>query len=453
MMKTRIAAGLVVVVLFLAIGGWVTAVLSQTDSHQTYLPLIRTLDQPLLLDEWPTVAANPERTSWNNEEISGQLQVQWYRPIEAYISQNVQVIASGGLLYIATARGLYALHAHNGSLAWRFDTELPLGNSPTVANGVVYVGGNDKKLHALNAQTGARLWSFAGARAGYDTNPLVVNGLVVAGNRDGTVYAIGAHGTPQQGQLVWQYQTGGAIHLSAAYKDGIVYLAANDNRAYALRLNDGSLLWRSAILPGDGFHGYWPVIYRNKVVLATAQSYRDDLNPGERSVDSTNYDLRGIWPEMEEGLLIGPEAPSQTWANGFPVVDARRILDYYEDNPHGSNPYAHKPWRRAFVILDRQTGQEFTFDSNANGYPEYMPVFWWHAYSGTLYPGIVGPDNILYHNNAYLCCSDAKGKVYEYRDAPILEQSGVALVRSLWRWFWGYGRTTGDLRWWQPHLP
>ena len=63
----------------------------------------------------------------------------------------------------------------------------------------------------LARSTGTQLWEYAGALAGYDTNPLVVDGLVILGmtNRDGNLYAIGAHGTSQQGQLVWKYQTGG----------------------------------------------------------------------------------------------------------------------------------------------------------------------------------------------------------------------------------------------------
>lgn len=220
-----------------------TSVIHSNVSAQTfnpyaiYLPVVenfRGYIPPIGNGSWPMVAANPERTSWTSEQVSGEVHVEWYRPIEAYIPQNVQVIANYGLLYISTARGLYVLNAANGDIVWRYDTELPLGNSPTVADNVVYVGGYDHKIHALDAHTGAHLWAFDEAQDGYSTNPLVVNGMVIAGNRDGFMYAIGAQGNPNQGKLIWKYQTGGPIDISAAYNNGIIYFASNDNYAYAL---------------------------------------------------------------------------------------------------------------------------------------------------------------------------------------------------------------------------
>lgn len=428
------------------VGGVVRANSAQAEGDQKiFLPVIRKPIQPPPPPpnncgssypgaEWPMVAANPQRTSWTPEEVCGNLRVEWYRPIEAYISQNTQVIASNGLLYISTSRGLYALDAATGAVAWRFDSELPLGNSPTVHQGVVYVGGYDRKLHALNALSGTWLWSFNQATAGYDTNPLVVNGRVFVGNRDGYMYAIGAHGTPQQGQMLWRYKTDAPIHLSAAYHQGVIYFASNDNHAYALRADNGQLLWKSQKLPGDGYQSYWPVIYQNKVVFSAAVSYRPDTNPGTRSVgDDGNRDIRGIWPEMNEGALVGPEVPTQPWSNGYPILDAYRLTQLYEDNPNGNNPSAYKPWRRAFIVLDLNSGVEFTYDSDGDGRQEYIPVFWWHTNSGNIYPGISGPDGLLYHNNAYRCCSDAKGKIFGWNiESPSL----LSMVGS---------RTYGDI--------
>lgn len=395
---------------------------STDDTSLVYLPIVHKPDNGFIPGSggWPTVAANEQRTSWTQDEVSGMLRVEWYRPIEAYIPQNVQIIASNGFLFIATARGLYTLNAETGAVVWRYDTELPLGNSPTVADDVVYVGGYDRKIHALDAATGAHLWAFSEAKAGYSANPLVVDGKVIVGNRDGFMYAIGAHGTPNQGQLLWKFEAGGPIPMTAAYKNNVVYFAANDNYAYALNATTGQLIWKSNKLPGLQYQSYWPVIYQDKVIFSGALAYRSGLEPGTKSVldDSgspytgfAQMNIEDVWPEQIEGTTIGPEVGARAWSNGYPVVDASRLTQFLEDNPN-PDPDRHKPWRRVVAVLNMSNGREFTFDSDGDGYQEYAPVGWWGTGSGNRYPPLVGPGgNIMYVSNMYECCSDAKGRV------------------------------------------
>lgn len=401
-----------------------------TDSLTHYLPLISNSVPPL--GGWPMVGANPQRTHWTPDEVTGQLNVAWYRPIEAYIDQKVQIIGAYGRLYLSTARGLVVLNAANGALVWRYNTELPLGHSPTVNNNVVYVAGYDRKLHALDAHTGAHLWEFTGAGAGYDTNPLVVEGKVILGNRDGAVYAIGAHGAAQQGQQVWRFQTGGPVHQSAAYTNGTIYFASDDHFAYAVRVSDGAQVWKSAELPGDGFQSYSPVIFRDKLILATANRY----SMGTPSDPTTFRDITALWPAQVEGSLAGPAAASVPWANGYPVMNAHNLLEMFEAGPADpGNLQAHMPSRRTILMLNQSNGQEFTFDSDGDGHQEYFAAMYWHTGNGTLYPGLVGPDSIFYHNNAFRCCSDAKGKVYGWNpDQPDL----LSMVGSR-----NYGDPTG----------
>lgn len=386
------------------------------DGGVIYLPMV---SRPASTENWSTVAGNPQRTSWISHEVTGNLTLQWYRPIEAYIPQNVQIIAVDGLLYISTAKGLVVLNANDGSLAWRFDTELPLGNSPTVDKGVVYVGGYDRKLYALDARSGQQLWAFSGAGAGYSANPLVVDNMVIVGNRDGRMYAIGAHNTPRQGQLIWSFTTGGPIFLTAAYSNGRVYFAAGDNRAYALNAANGALVWRSNILPGEQYQSYWPVIYQDKVIFSVAQGYRTSSRPGLNSVTNQSgstfgtyreLQLEGIFEGYPEGEIVGDIYGPQPGSNDFPQVDSSSVLEYLEDNP-AADAFKHKPWRRVFVILNQSNGEEYRFDTDGDGYMEYAPFAWWGTNSGNRYPPIVGPNGMLYAGTLYQCCSDSKGRV------------------------------------------
>ncbi len=329
---------------------------------------------------WAMAGANPERTSWSPEEISGNLKPVWFKPFEPYISQRVQIIAADGLLYVATARGLYALDATTGAERWVYPTEMPLGHSPTIANGVAYVGGFDRKLHAINASTGAGLWTFT-ANAGFQTNPLVVNGIVYAGNRDGTFYAIHAEGA-QAGQLAWKFETGGPVLYSAAYKDGVVFFASNDSHAYALNAQTGQLVWKSAKLPGSGFTSWWPVIYKDRVILSGSNNYRFSSGLGPGGLMAIERD--DIYNNEPEGTLIGAlgHAPGD-WVNGTVTIDASRIINYL----------TQKPWRRTVFVLDRFNGVE----------REIAPVLW-TGNDGSInrYPPVIGSDGVLYQQNNYI---------------------------------------------------
>lgn len=372
---------------------------------------------PLAVDSaaenaWPMAGANLQRTSWTPEQVPsaqyleehrdqwepGKLYAHWYKPFEAYIPPRVQIIAANGLLYVSTARGLYALDAETGGTAWVYPTELPLGNSPTIYDGVAYVGGLDGHLYALDALTGKLLWAYW-AGQGFYTNPLVVQGVVYAGNRDGYFYAIYAQG-PNRGRLAWRYKTDGPILFSAAYQDGVLYFASNDARAYALNAQTGQLVWRSVKLPGQGFHSWWPVIYQDAesgadiVVFAGSFLYRRSILPGPgESLDHLDRD--DIYPDhldTPRGTPVGPRTEGE-W------IDASRVAQYFEE----------KPWRRTYFILDRATGREVTFDFDKDGRPDYAPILWHGTQSGNRYPPIVGPDGLLYQANNYMSAPQIAG--------------------------------------------
>ncbi len=341
--------------------------------------------------DWYTVGGNAARTSWVNGEVRGTLTPIWYKPFEAYIPPRVQIITTNGMLFVATANGLYALNAANGNECWVYPTEYPLGHSPTVVDGVAYVGGFDRKVHAINAQScqngGQRLWTFE-AGAGFDTNPLVVNDMVYAGNRDGKFYAIYAAGA-NAGQTAWSFQTGGPIHYSAAYNNGVLYFASNDSYAYALNATTGSLVWKSDKLPGAGFQSWWPVIYQDKVIFSGSNNYRTSIYPG--SINSRQFsgmESDEVFPNRDtdpRGTLVGARGTQPgNWAAGTMTVNASRIVNYFNQ----------KPYRRSVIVLNQSNGAE----PNKSA----APVLWTGTHSGTRYPPVVGVDGVLYQQNNYL---------------------------------------------------
>ena len=329
--------------------------------------------------DWWTVAANPQRTSRVPQEVTaGNNGPVWYRPIEAFIPMNSQIITWHDQIYISTSRGMYVMKAVTGAIHCRFDTEMPLGNSPTVVEGIAYVGGYDKKIHAIDTVnvTGGMCpekWSFDGAEAGYSANPLVVNNTVYAPNRDGRVYALNV----TNGSLLWQYPPAGQaalgpIHQSAAYHNGAIYFASMDNYGYAVTTN-GTLKWKSpSQMWGDGPQSFWPVIYTSSggasyVTFFTSYAYRDFLDPGTNTIGGSG-----------STSLFQLEASE---IGSFPSG----IFTYHKN----------KPWRRVSYMMDAATGAEYTIPSN-NG---YIPFAMTGTHSGTRYPVIIGSDNAMYGTN------------------------------------------------------
>jgi outer membrane protein assembly factor BamB len=146
-----------------------------------------------------------------------------------------------GVVYIGGGDALYALNASTGAVLWSYATGGPVWSSPAVVNGVVYVGSWDQNVYALNASTGAKLWSYAtGARV--ISSPAVANGEVYIGSLDLNVYALNA----STGAKLWSYATGGGVWSSPAVVNGVVYVGSFDGNMYALNASTGAKLWSYA---------------------------------------------------------------------------------------------------------------------------------------------------------------------------------------------------------------
>ncbi len=339
---------------------------------------------------WSTAGANPQRTSWISEEPSaGNLDELWVRPIVPYIPQKVQVVGAEGKVYVSTSRGLYAYDAENGSEKWVFPTELPLGHSPTYANGVLYVGGLDRKVYAVNASNGNKIWEFA-ADGGFETSPLFAENKIFIGSRDKHMYALNTNGS-----LAWKYKTGGQILHSAAYANGKIYFGSNDGHAYALNTN-GSLAWKTK-LPTMGWYSWWPVVYKDKVIFTKTEYERNTST--DFSGDSNIY-LENEWlftnPDRS-GYVAGTlGTESGDWVNGTITADLRNnplgksILDYYEENRD----------TRTVFVLNQASGSEENYDLDNDGRPDAAPIARATQDHGTIYPPVVsGFDQVPYFRN------------------------------------------------------
>ncbi len=320
-------------------------------------------DTPTSAD-WYMSGANPQRTSWVSTEVRGDLKPLWYTPIEPYINPRVQVIATGGKLFVSTAKGLYSYDPDTGSQLWVYPTKFPIAASPTVIGSTAYIAVFDRHIHAINTADGRGLWVSDQAGAGFDTSPLVVDNKIFAGNRDGYMYAFDAN----TGKLLWKYKTDGLILFSAAYYDKKIYFVSSDMHAYALT-ETGKRVWKSEALPGSGFNSWWPVVYqapgtdrsKDRIIISGGWNYREDMYP--------EYNKK--FTEMESADAF----PSNKQTSGA-IISYEEIINYYKS----------KPYRKSTVVLNPQTGAEM----------EIAPVLYSWTTNGSRYPSMVGADGRIY---------------------------------------------------------
>ena len=194
-----------------------------------------------------------------------------------YPDNNLSV--ANGILYQGETfdSTFYALDAGTGNLIWKFISNSGTG-SPTVFNGVVYFATN--KIFALNSTTGSLIWS---ASPSTDTigfggsNPAIANGILYIGCNDRNVYALDVN----NGNTLWSFNTGDVIESSPTVVDGIVYIGSGVGQLFALNASTGSLVWSSANLhPIQGS----PIVANGKVYFASNAQYLFALDAASGSM-------------------------------------------------------------------------------------------------------------------------------------------------------------------------
>lgn len=149
---------------------------------------------------------------------------------------------------------VYALNDDNGAEQWVFKTDSHVGpSSPTVAYDTVYVGSYDNHVYALEAATGTEQWAFDTGTT-VKSSPTVADGIVFVGNSAGrgtaNLYGIDA----VRGHLVWKYGTDGPVLSSPTVVDGTVYVGSYDGRVYALTASVTGMSMDSRVLLGTLGH-------------------------------------------------------------------------------------------------------------------------------------------------------------------------------------------------------
>src|SRR6476469_9085036 len=89
-------------------------------------------------------------------------------------------------------------------IKWKFPTGDRVISSPVSKDNVIYVGGDDGNVCAVDAATGRQIWKRA-TNGPVPATPAIANDTVYIGSYNGKFYAFNA----QTGALKWKFATDG----------------------------------------------------------------------------------------------------------------------------------------------------------------------------------------------------------------------------------------------------
>ncbi len=212
---------------------------------------------------WPQrgrVARHTGKNPWENVLDPGtvsDLEEAWHGTTGGAVESSPAV--ANGVVYVGSDdRKLYAFPASCGTSnatctpLWHGTTGGAVRSSPAVVNGVVYVASNDGNLYAFPASCGtgnatcSPLWHGTTGSVvsgfAFTSSPVVANGVVYVGSYDHNLYAFPAScGTGNATcSPLWHGTTGNVIESSPAVANGVVYVGSDDTSLYAFPASCGT---------------------------------------------------------------------------------------------------------------------------------------------------------------------------------------------------------------------
>jgi alcohol dehydrogenase (cytochrome c)/quinohemoprotein ethanol dehydrogenase len=160
-----------------------------------------------------------------NDRNVSQLRLAWSYDLDTHRGQEATPLVVDGVMYFTSAWSkVFALNARTGALLWSYDPKVPgewgvnaccdvVNRGVAVWNGKVFVGTLDGRLIALDAATGTPVWKTLtvdrNSRYTITGAPRVAKGKVIVGNGGGEFGVRGYVSAYDAGtgKLVWRFYT------------------------------------------------------------------------------------------------------------------------------------------------------------------------------------------------------------------------------------------------------
>jgi outer membrane protein assembly factor BamB len=204
-------------------------------------------------------------------------------------------VVKDDIVYFGTMEAdntFYALNSTNGSLLWSYQATggglNAFASYPAISNGAVWEGSDNSILFKFNATTGEVMCNYT-TGSYIDSGFAVWDGLVYFGGFDGNIYAINESNC----SLALMFSAESQAEQLPVLDNGYIYESSR-NKVYKLDAKNFSEIWEYSTFVGDGRILVGLNFYQDKVYFTTATSKRVYMINATDGTYMANYTMDGV---------------------------------------------------------------------------------------------------------------------------------------------------------------
>lgn len=397
--------------------------LSACQQRETILPGERLDTRAVLSPDGPTpqAAPVPTTTALSLPAVRGNAEWPQRAGSAAHVSGNMALGAGTNRVWAA-------------NIGAPSDRRHRITADPIVAAGMVFTLDSRSSVTATSTG-GGRVWSVDLRPAGESDQSVSGGGLAFEGNR---VFATTGYGElvaldARTGGIVWRQKVDAPVSGAPTVANGVVYVLSRDATGWAVRANDGKVLWRN--FGNDSMAGVMgvsaPAVSGNTVVLpfATGALAGVDAETGSQ-----------IWAANVAGARLGRAIGYFRDMTGDPAVSGNTVyagtssgrvgaydlttgMMKWEAREGASSPVL-PVGNSVFLVNDRAQLLRLDAANGARIWAEKLPYFTkqivrkqskvWNHY---------GP--VLAGNRLYLASSDGYLRVFDPASGALVGQAEI----------------------------
>jgi outer membrane protein assembly factor BamB len=241
-----------------------STVLCITQHHRRFVRAADTAAKTIPTEEsWPLFRGDELARGVAPGKLPDKPVLLWKRSYkEADEAFEATPVIHGGIVYLGGLNGpLYALDLTTGAEKWQFKSEAGFKASASIRDGRLYIGDADGKFYCLDTATGDVKWTSK-AEAEIDNGANFYKDKVIFGSQDATLYCLEA----ATGKVAWKYTIGDQIRCFPTVVGNRCFVAGCDGELHIIDLDSGKT---AGSVPIGGPTGCTPAVLGDVAYFGT----------------------------------------------------------------------------------------------------------------------------------------------------------------------------------------